>query len=111
MLVPNEKNQAMTDEFEHIAIRAFNPGFMVGDIMPNSFRWEDGEICEDEELDGACGFRVRKGDDIDEAVEYVRNVYAFDGRVVYMIGGDYMQFGEDDEEIIIRNARVVKVFG
>ncbi|MFA4974569.1 MAG: hypothetical protein WC683_18330 [bacterium] len=100
----------MFDEFDNIAIRAFEPGFNVGDILPNSFVWVDGEI-QDEELDGASGIRVRSEAEIAQKLAYVRSTYAFADRVIYIIGGNYASWGEDRGEIIIRNARVLRVIG
>ena len=101
----------MFDEYPHIALRAFAPGFAVGDIMPNSCVWMDGECMEDEELPGACGIRVLSEVEIAANLEAFRRMYGWDDRVVYVIGGQFAQMGSDDGEIIISRAKVLRVIG
>lgn len=101
----------MFDGFEHFALRAFEPGFSVGDRLPNSKRWIDGECLEDEELNGASGIKVTSAADIAEKIGDFREKYAFGNRIVYIIGGNFGEWGEDDGEFIIRKAVVVSVIG
>lgn len=101
----------MFDEFPHIALRAFAPGFAVGDTMPNSCVWVDGECIEDEELPGASGIRVASEDEIVANLEAFRRMYGWDDRVVYVIGGQFAQDGADAGAIIIARAQVLRVIG
>ena len=101
----------MFDEYPHIALRAFAPGFEVGNIMPNSCVWVDGECMEDEELPGACGIQVSSESEIQENLEDFRRMYGWGDRIVYVIGGQYAQIGSDDGEIIIGRAKVLRVIG
>ncbi len=101
----------MFDKFDHIALRATESGFKVGDTLPNSYRWEDGECLEDEQLNGASGLAIKSEDHINAVIAEFRKTYAWGDRVVYVIGGDYASHGEDLGEIIIRKAKVLKVLG
>ena len=101
----------MFNEFEHIAIRAFDAGFNVGDTMPNSFVWIDGECNEAEQLNGASGIKVTSEADLNKKLEAFRSMYAFSGRIVYVIGGDFVEHGEDDGEIVISKAKVLRIIG
>ncbi len=101
----------MFSKFEHVALRAFDAGYKVGDTLPNSFNWVDGECFEDEELDGACGLKISSEEELENALEAFRAMYVWDGRVIYVIGGDWASWGQDAGEIIIRNAKVLKVIG
>jgi hypothetical protein len=99
----------MFQDFEHIALRAAPDGMVVGQICENSKVWVDGECMEDEDLPGACGIRVSSDDDIQAIIDDFREMYAFDGRKIYVIGGDCAEIGNDDGEIIIRKAQVLAV--
>ena len=101
----------MFDEFDHIALRATESGHNVGDTMPNSFRWNDGECLEDEQLNGACGLKITSEEELNAVISEFRADYAWGGRVVYVIGGNVAEYGEDAGEIIIRKAKVIKVMG
>jgi hypothetical protein len=98
----------MFAEFEFIALRATDAGFNVGDVLPNSFVWVDGE-CTDEELNGASGIRVKSEADLAKKLERVRSMYAFSDRAVYIIGGDMGEYGQDPGEVIIHKPVVLKV--
>ena len=101
----------MFDEYPNVALRAFAPGFRVGDIMPNSCVWVDGECMEDEELPGACGLRISSEAEITANLEAFRRMYVWADRVVYVIGGQFAQGGSDVGEIIIGRAKVLRVIG
>ena|ERR1700744_2286851 len=100
----------MFEDFGYIALRAFDAGFSVGDTMPDSFVWVDGE-CTDEELNGACGLEVESEEDIASKLQDFREGYGWGDRIVYVIGGHYAERGNDRGEIIIRNAKILKVIG
>lgn len=104
-------NAVQFDGYDNIALRAFAPGYAVGDTMPNSYVWVDGECIVDEELSGACGLRVSSEAEIDANLESFRRIYGWEDRVVYVIGGQSAQVGSDPGEIIISRAKVLRVIG
>lgn len=95
--------------FEHYALRACEAGFQAGDTLPNSFVWVDGECFEDEELNGSCGYAIASEEPTKDEIQYVRNMYSWGDRQMYIIGGDWIEQGQDNGEIIIRQAQVIRV--
>lgn len=85
-------------EYEYIGVRVQENEFTKGEILDNSFVWVDGEMT-DEELDGTCAVKL----------EDVKLANGYFGDHVAIIGGDYMEYGQDLGEIIIRDAEVLEV--
>lgn len=54
------------------------------------------------ELDGTCALSVSENN-VKEMLEVVKNY----GEKIYLIGGNSMEYGNDVDEIIIRNAEVI----
>ena len=101
----------MFEDFPFIAVRAAEAGHQIGDYMPHSYVWMDGERIEDEPLPGACGIRVQSEADLAEKIEDVRQGYGWGDRVLYLIGGHSAEMGSDDGEIIINRAVVLRIIG
>ena len=90
----------------------------VGDELRPSRVWDDGNVVVDEDgdpvlLNGTCGMGIRTSWDgsIDEIAlnAAIRAIQIYYGDQLLLIGGDYMQGGEDAGEVIIRNAKVVAI--
>lgn len=112
-------------KYKHIGVRADNREYQVGEIMDNSHQlFEDPQYNDDYtellypyiyegpyagfydagELNGACALEVSENN-IEEMLEKVKSY----GDKYYLIGGDSMEYGYDDGEIIIRDAEVIAV--
>ena len=108
------------DNYEYLAIRSCDQEYKAGEIAEDSYAW-DYELDEStyyttgETLDGACGSILRTSAwDSDEEIEaelkkaLSRNgEYNFDHQ--YIIAGNSMVYGNDPDEIIIRDAVVIGV--
>lgn len=114
--------------FGYFGLRADDMEYRIGDICNNSHQLfqdpdfdEDGELIYPEiedpespyygfydagELDGTCAVRFNPEDEnsIEVALETVK---IYSGNNLYIIAGDSMEYGNDDGEIIIRDAEVV----
>ena len=84
--------------------------YQVGDTLPASYVWVDGDNT-DEQLDGTSGLWVRSGADLASALEIARKVYSAGSpkAQVLLISGYEGHDGEDDGEVIIKDAQVVAV--
>lgn len=108
-----------------IAIRhcAEDETYSVGDMCRNSFDWNyelDHSTYEDEEqieLNGTCGLHVRGFENLDEEeIEEATELFnkameranAYIGHVV-VIAGNRFEYGNDEDEVIIRDAEVIAV--
>lgn len=90
--------------YDVYAIRFDNRDFTEGQELPNSYHWEDNQTT-DEELDGVCGLYVEDIEDIDGLLNA-----SYEGKRVYLIGGNWgYEWGQDENEIIISGAEVAKV--
>ena len=79
--------------------------YNVGDRTATSHDWEDTEP-EDDYLNGTCCVGISYVEDIDKAIKIANTYY---GDHVCLIGGDSMEYGEDEGEYIIKDAVVVAV--
>lgn len=110
-----------------VAVRGLchDENYAVGDWCRNSYDWNnefeqssydvDGEQIE---LPGTCGvavwdFTELNSDEVDEAKNLLRKAiesakyYGDDGRLAIIAGYNDYTYGEDEDEVIIRNAQVI----
>ena len=110
-----------------VAIRGlrYDENYAVGDWCRNSYDWNheldqssydvDGEPIE---LPGTCGvdiwnFMYLNSNEVDEAKNLLREAierakyYGDDGRLAIIVGYNDYEYGEDENEVIIRNAQVI----
>ena len=118
MTVEEIKNIIENAEFEYIGIRADSRDYKIGEVMNNSHQlFQDadcgGELVEEGpyagfydagELDGTCALKVSE-DNIEDAITKAEAY----GKKFYLIGGDAMEYGYDDGEIIIKEAEVIAI--
>lgn len=113
-------------EYDYIGIRADDRDYQIGEVMDNSHQlFQDPKYADFEctellypyisdgpytgfydggELDGTCALETSENN-IKERLEAVRNY----GERIYLIGGNSMEYGNDEDEIIIRNAKVITI--
>jgi hypothetical protein len=94
--------------FEHFGLRAHRRNIAVGETLPNSKIWRDGNMTADE-LPGCSTIKITPGGDIAAALEKVRQIYGWGGASVILVGGWQGSYGEDPEEIIIENGECLAV--
>lgn len=100
---------------EIIAIRAIHGQAAVraGDILPCSYRWDDGESTG-EQMPGTSALYLANGMlPVDEAgiaraMRLFREYEAIAEQVV-LVTGELVQWGEDSGEVVLRNAVVLEV--
>lgn len=98
---------------------ADDENYKVGDFCRNSYDWDyendrsSYENDDPEELPGTCAYntRINSGWDEDEEIE-IKLKKAISGSACYsgkiaVIAGDFAEYGNDPEEIIIENAEVI----
>lgn len=126
MTVEEIKKVCEESGFEYFGLRADNMEYGIGDICENSHQLfqdpifnESGELAYPEvndpsspyygyfdagELDGTCAIRFDPEDEssIENALETVK-IYC--GKNLYIIAGGSIEYGNDDSEIIIRDAQ------
>ncbi len=90
------------DRYEYYGVRWVEDELAVGQVAPVSRVWVDGSPTDDP-LAGACAIRVRTADDI-ERVLSAGSIY-FGAPV--LLGSMEMEYGEDDGEIVMRQAVVL----
>lgn len=113
-------------EYACIGIRADDRDYQIGEVMDNSHQlFQDPQYTDFEcvellypyisegpyagfydggELDGTCALGVSENN-IEEMIEAVKSY----GEKIYLIGGNSMEYGNDVDEIIIRDAEVIAV--
>ncbi len=102
-------------EFEYYAIRGYVPHdsqykeYAVGEYLPNSYDWDDG-VKTDEMLDGTSGVQVGhyyggKYLNVDQAINIAKQYGSPEHWII--IAGNDAHYGDDEEEIILRDARRV----
>jgi len=79
----------------------------VGDIMSHtSVVWYDGEET-DIELDGVCALDIRQFKSIEDAIRASKMSYV--GKYTAIIESDYWEYGQDPDEIILRDPVVKEI--
>ena len=88
--------------------------FCVGDSIPNSYNWYDGEMS-DEELDGVCATQIVIANSREKQLKNIaralriNKVYYNEHLYLMRCDGDNSHIGEDEQEIIMCDAEVVAV--
>ena len=90
-------------------VRCCDDDLARGDKVPASRVWDDGEPT-DEMLAGASCLKVAH-DGIGPAhiLDHLARLSSYVGDHVYLVGGHYASYGEDDGEIVIEDAVVIDV--
>jgi hypothetical protein len=126
MTIEEIRNIIEKAEYDYIGIRADSRDYQIGEVMDNSHQlFQDPQYTDFEctellypyisegsyagfydggELDGTCALEVSENN-IEEMIETVKSY----GEKIYLIGGNTMEYGNDVDEIIIRNAEVIAV--
>jgi hypothetical protein len=80
--------------------------YRVGRIVPRSWNWVDGDHTN-ERLDGTCCISLaRIANSVPNAVD---DFGGYSGRRIWLLGGGWSSGGEDPGEIIIRDAKILKI--
>ncbi len=106
-----------SEEFyiENIGVRFDDREFSIGEYVPNSYNQHD-DVPQDEqeELDGTCAISIDNGSYFDDGIEFINfaekrlnSACSYPGYYAYIIKGDGSNYGEDESEIIIKNAVVM----
>ncbi|AOH47499.1 hypothetical protein BCS37_03130 [Selenomonas sp. oral taxon 920] len=109
-----DEKQALKSAF--IGIRYDDNVYQIGDELENSHDWPEGNWTETE-LDGACAVDVMNfgGDyqDLDElkehAIEQLNDSNEYLNENVYLISGTSYEYGNDPNEVILRNPEVIGI--
>ena len=126
MTVEEIRNLISEAEYDYIGIRADSRDYQIGEVMDKSHQlFQDPQYTDFEctellypyisegpyagffdggELDGTCALAISEYN-IEEMLEAVKNY----GKKFYLIGGKTIEYGNDEDEIIIRNAEVIAV--
>ena len=109
-----DEKQALKSNF--IGIRYDDNVYQLGDELENSHDWPEGNWTETE-LDGACAVNMMSsgGDyqDLDEfkehAIEQLNDSNEYLNENVYLISGTSYEYGNDPNEVILRNPEVIGI--
>lgn len=121
------KQMVQESKYEYIGLRADDYEYEIGDICNNSHQLfqdpdfdEDGELLypavEDPEspyygfydageLDGTCAIRIN----VEQAEKALEEIKSYYGKHIYLIAGNVAEYGNDEDEIIIRDAKVLEM--
>lgn len=110
----------MNSNYGYIGIRhlAEDEEYEIGDICRNSYDWDYENDCSsyntnEVELNGTCAVDTRidlDWDDEEEVESKLREAVEVSDQYIgsiAIIGGNRMEYGADDGEIIIENATVI----
>lgn len=119
------REQLIANCDEILGVRTIDDNYNVGDEVAYSYDWlasEDDDACEDEQpvmLDGACAIHIPTNQyyaDSDEqveealkvALEIIERAYnTYEGSHAYLITGNGYNWGDDKDEIVVRDAVVL----
>lgn len=130
LTVEDIKNAINGTEFEFYGLRV-DEGicYNVGDTADNSHQLfqdpdfddngnliypyiEDGVnkgLFDAGELDGTCTIGFNADDEL-SIKRAIQQINAYSGDYIHLLGGDYAEGGNDDHELIIRDANVLGIF-
>lgn len=92
--------RAAAADYDVIGVRVDEVDYQIGDILPASRVWIDGYVT-DEVLPGTCAINASAPGAIAAAIDL------YYGHHVLLVGGMSEGSGDDEDEVIIGNARVI----
>lgn len=115
------RNIINNEEYEFYGIRVDSCNkYKAGDVCENSHQWwqddpedgseynEDNHLWDGGELNGTCCLKV-SADNIGSVIKAAEKSYL--GNNITLIAGDYAEGGNDRDELIISDAKVLYVIG
>lgn len=97
----------------YVGLRSDNKKYRAGDYLPDSRVWDDGWVTE-ETLSGTSVIGLMDGytrgyKDVTrkQAEQAVKLIAGYPWKYVYLVAGESMSWGEDQEEWVLRSARVI----
>lgn len=128
MTVEEIKRICEKSDFSYFGLRADDMEYQIGDICNNSHQLFQDPIFDDfgsllypavddpenpyygyydaGELNGTCAVKFNP-DDENSIIAALETVKMYSGKNLYIIAGDSMEYGNDEGEIIIREAEVL----
>ena len=96
-------------DYEYIGVRTQEAAFKLGETDHVSSVWVDGEETS-EELDGICCTKLDSPAIVAHCDEGMSSQYGtYYGCHIAIIAGNEASYGEDEGELIIRDATVIKI--
>lgn len=81
----------------------------VGEVLDPSYNWENGTNTGDT-LDGVSTIGVKSSNVKAAMNDFAPKVGGYYGRKVVLVAGDRTGSGEDEGEVIIRDAKVIRIW-
>lgn len=101
----NEIIEELKWEYDYVGIRIQDEPFCIGPIDHESSVWENGNVT-DRKLGGICAVEV---DAKNAAARYAESSKRYFGDHAAVLVGETIEYGEDDYEIIIKDAEVAYI--
>lgn len=115
--------QETIDKYETIGIRAVpieqEGEYGIGDILPESYDWDFENDTSTynttgETLGGssALWIRIEDGETLEEAIQRaLEGTYEYEGKDIFIVGGKYVEEGNDTNEVVIKDATAIGKIG
>lgn len=88
--------------YTYYGLRAHRADAVVGERLPNSLVWVDGE-CTDEEQPGVATLRITAPSQAGALIDQLRTAYCWSDETLVLVGGDVAEVGYDDGELVIQH--------
>jgi SPP1 gp7 family putative phage head morphogenesis protein len=115
--------QDTIDKYETIGIRAVpteqEGKYGIGDILPESYDWDFENDTSTynttgETLGGSSALwvRIEDGETLEEAIQRaLEGTYEYEGKDIFIVGGKYVEEGNDTNEVVIEDATAIGKIG
>ena len=118
-----EPSQSTIDEYQVIGIRAVpreqEGKYKIGNVLPESYDWDfENDVSTyyttKKTLGGSSALEIRVDDydTLEEAIQKcLEGTYEYEGKDIFIVGGKYVNNGDDTNEVIIKNATAIGKIG
>lgn len=105
-------------EYDHFGLRVLpmDQDAAVGDVLANSYAWDDGEFTE-QELNGVSAIEVISPEKVENVLlilgaggRYNRTFSGYHGKKVVLIGSNRAEGGSDPGEIVMKDGIVLGIY-
>ncbi len=118
-----EPSQSTIDEYQVIGIRAVpreqEGKYKIGNVLPESYDWDfENDVSTyyttKKTLGGSSALEIRVDDydTLEEAIQKcLEGTYEYEGKDIFIVGGKYLNSGDDTNEVVIKNATAIGKIG
>ena len=99
-----------SNQYNYYALRGVYSVGQIGETIAPSFDWDHENDCPSvETLNGTCGIELNWNDEVEDIEKKIALAARYGNGTVILMAGDSQEYGEDNHEAIIEDAKLIAI--